>query len=145
MRIFVILSYFSKDLKQKDRKTFGFWDILKELIYNDIGVNKMLLLLFFPIYYLPGGRVGNSAHFLLSQFENEMCAVKETVEKGFAFIGRAKAATEIAHSIVVAQGQCMQKFFKFLKALADLRWIGFVGVRIGKVELIQNGSAIVTA
>lgn len=68
----------------------------------------------------------------------------QTIKKCLLFVGGAKAAAEVAHSVVIAQGQGVQKFFQFLKTLLDLWRIGFVGVGVGQVELVQDGGAIIT-
>ena len=62
--------------------------------------------------------------------------------EGFCLIGRTQAAAEVKDSVVIVQGQSFQKTLQFLKTLADLRWIGFVGFGIGLVELVENGFSI---
>lgn len=62
-----------------------------------------------------------------------MCAVKETIEEGFAFVGGTKATAEVTDGIVVVQGQCMQELLQFLEAFAELRWIGFMRICIREV------------
>ena len=79
---------------------------------------------------------------LFEKFKNYACAVLETVEEGFVFIGGAELATEVPYGIVILQGQLTQKVVQFLEAVADLRWVGFVGFCVGLVELIQDGFTI---
>ena len=71
-----------------------------------------------------------------------MCAVLQTITKGFAFIGGADLATEIPHGIVIIQGQVTKEVIQFLKAVADLRRVGLVGFCVGLVKLIQGGFEI---
>ena len=79
---------------------------------------------------------------LFEKFKNYACAVLETVEEGFVFIGGAELATEVPYGIVILQGQLTQKVVQFLEAVADLRWVGFVGFCVGLVKLIQDGFTI---
>ena len=70
-----------------------------------------------------------------------MCAVLEAVEEGFIFVGGTELATEVPYGIVILQGQLTQKVVQFLEAVADFRWVGFVGFCVGLVKLIQDGIA----
>ena len=58
------------------------------------------------------------------------------------FVGSAELTTEVPHGIVIIQGQTAQEVIQFFEAVADLRWIGFVGFGVGLVQLIQDGFAI---
>lgn len=58
--------------------------------------------------------------------------------KSFAFIRDAEATAEVKNCVVVVQGEFTEELFQFLKSLADLWWIGFVGLCVGLVQLIQN-------
>ena len=71
-----------------------------------------------------------------------MCSVLETINKGFVFVGTAKAAAEVKDGVVITQGQGFQETLQFFETLADLRRIGFVGFGIGLVELVENGFTI---
>ena len=71
-----------------------------------------------------------------------MRAVLQAVDKSFAFIGAAQATAEIEHRIVIVQRQFTQKLFQFLKSVANLGGIAFVGLGIGLVELIQYSLAV---
>ena len=73
-----------------------------------------------------------------------MCAIEQAVTEGFFLVGCAQAATEVKDGVVIVQGQGFQKTLQFLEALADFRWIGFVGFAIGLVELVENGLCDVT-
>ena len=75
------------------------------------------------------------------KFKREMRAVLQTVKEGFAFVDAAQTATEVENSIVVIQGQNAQKLFQFLKTVANLRWVGLVGLSVGLVQLIQYSLA----
>ena len=55
------------------------------------------------------------------------------------FVGGAELATEVPDGIVIVQGQAAQEDIQFLEAVADLRWVGFVGLCVGLVQLIQDG------
>ena len=71
-----------------------------------------------------------------------MCAVLEAVEKGFMFVGGAELATEVEDGVAIFQRKVAEKILQLLKAVADLRWVGFVGFCVGLVKLIQDGFAI---
>ena len=68
-----------------------------------------------------------------------MCAIEQAVTEGFFLVSCAQAAAEDKDGIIIAQWQGFQKILQFLEALADFRWIGFVGFGIGLVELVENG------
>lgn len=76
------------------------------------------------------------------QLLHQVCAVKQTVLKGFALVGGAEAAAQVKDGVVIVQGKGFQKRFQFFETIADFWWIGFVGFAIGLVELIQNGFSI---
>ena len=46
-------------------------------------------------------------------------------------IGGAELATEVPDGIVIIQGQAVHEGIQFLKAVADLRWVGLVGFCVG--------------
>jgi hypothetical protein len=69
----------------------------------------------------------------------------ETIKKGFVFVGGAELATEIPYGIIIFQRQAAQKVVQFLKAVAYLRWVGFVGFCVGLIQLIQDCFAIAVA
>ena len=71
-----------------------------------------------------------------------MCAIEQAVAEGFFLVGGTKTAAEVKDGIVIAQWQRLQETLQFLKTLADLRWIGFVGFGIGLVELIENSYSV---
>ena len=79
------------------------------------------------------------------QLKYEMCAVKQTVMEGFAFVGCAQAAAEVKDCIVIAQWKRFQKTLQFLEALADFWRIRFVGFGIGLVKLVENGFSVVVS
>lgn len=62
----------------------------------------------------------------------------EAFEEGFAFVGDAEAAAAVKNCVVIVQGKVAEELFQFLKSLADLLWIGFVGLCIGLLQLIQD-------
>ena len=66
----------------------------------------------------------------------------EAVDKGFVFVGGAKAAAEVEDGVVVVQGERFQKGFQFLEAVPDPRWVLLVGFCVGSVKLIQHRRAI---
>ena len=47
------------------------------------------------------------------------------------FIGGTELTTEVPDGIVIIQGQAAQEVIQFFEAVADLRWIGFVGLYVG--------------
>ena len=61
------------------------------------------------------------------------------------FVGGAELTTEVPHGIVIIQGQVAQEGIQFPEAVPNLRWVGFVGLGIGLVELIQDGFAFTVA
>ena len=61
------------------------------------------------------------------------------------FIGGAELTTEVPDGIVIIQGQAAQEVIQFFEAVADLRWIGFVGFGVGLIHLIQDGVTITIA
>ena len=61
------------------------------------------------------------------------------------FVGSAELTTEVPHGIVIIQGQTAQEVIQFFEAVADLRWIGFVGFGVGLIHLIQDGVTITIA
>ena len=67
------------------------------------------------------------------KFMNQMCAVLQTVQECFAFVGTAQTATEVEYGVVIVQGQNTQELFQFLKAVADLRRVRLVGLCVGLV------------
>ena len=71
--------------------------------------------------------------FSSMKFREQMSTVLQTVQESFAFVGTAQAAAEIEHSIVILQGQGMQKLLQFLETVTNLRRIAFVGLGIGLV------------
>ena len=73
---------------------------------------------------------------------HQMCPIDQAVAEGFFLIGCTQAAAEVKDGVVVTQWQGLQKTLQLLEALADFRWIGFVGFGIGLVELAQNGFTI---
>ena len=56
-------------------------------------------------------------------------------------MGCTELATEVPNGIVIIQGQAAHEGVQFLEAVADLRRVGFVGLGVGLVELIQDGHA----
>ena len=71
-----------------------------------------------------------------------MRPVLQAVMEGFPLVGGAEAAAEIKDGIVIVQGQGCQETLQFLEALADFRWVGFVGFGIGLAELVKNSFTI---
>ena len=71
-----------------------------------------------------------------------MRPVLQAVMEGFPLVGGAEAAAEIKDGIVIVQGQGFQETLQFLEALADFRWVGFVGFGIGLAELVKNSFTI---
>ena len=76
------------------------------------------------------------------KFLHQIRTILKTIDKGFMFIGSTELTTEVPYGIVILQGQLTQKVVQFLKAVADLRWVTFVGLCVGLVQLIQDGFAI---
>ena len=62
--------------------------------------------------------------------------------EAFALVGGAEAAAQVKDGVVIVQRQGFQKTLQFFEALADFRWIGFMGFAIGLVELIENSFSI---
>ena len=54
------------------------------------------------------------------------------INKGFPLICATEAAAKVKDSV----GAIAQEFLQVLKAVADLRWGGFVGFCIGLIKLI---------
>ena len=71
-----------------------------------------------------------------------MRTIKQTVAEGFFLVGSTQAAAEVKYGVVIVQGQGFQETLQFLEALADFRWVGFVGFCVGLVELIENSFSI---
>ena len=71
-----------------------------------------------------------------------MCAVKQTVMEGFAFVGCTQSAAEVKDGVVIVQGKGFQKRLQFFETLADFWRIRFVGFGIGLVKLVENGFSI---
>lgn len=69
----------------------------------------------------------------------------ETIDKCFMFIGGAELTTEVPDGIVIIQGQAAHEGVQFLEAVADLRWIGLVGLGVSLVQLVQDGVTITIA
>ena len=65
--------------------------------------------------------------------------------KGFFFVGGAEAAAEVKDGIVVVQGEGAEEFLQLLEAVPDLGRVGFVGLGIGLVKLIQDGGMFLVA
>ena len=87
-------------------------------------------------------RIRTSGPFSSMKFREQMSTVLQTVQESFAFVGTAQVAAEIEHSIVILQGQGVQKSLQFLETVTNLRRIAFVGLSIGLVKLIQNCLAV---
>ena len=60
-------------------------------------------------------------------------------------VGGAELTTAVPYGIVIIQGQAAHEGVQFLEAVADLRWIGFVGFGVGLIQLIQDGFAFTIA
>ena len=58
------------------------------------------------------------------------------INKGFPLICATEVAAKVKDSVVVVQWEIAQEFLQVLKAVADLRWVGFVGFCIGLIKLI---------
>ena len=71
-----------------------------------------------------------------------MDSVEQAVAEGFFLVGCTQSAAEVKDGIVIVQGQGFQETLQFLKTLADLRRIGFVGFGIGLVELVENSYSV---
>jgi hypothetical protein len=54
----------------------------------------------------------------------------------------AKTAAEAEDGVVVVQEQGFQKILQFGEACLDFRWIGFAGLCISLVKLIQDGFVV---
>ena len=74
-----------------------------------------------------------------------MCAVLQTIEKGFMFISGAELATEVPYSVIIIQGQAAHEGVQFLETVADLRWVGFVRLGVGLVQLVQDSVTVAVA
>ena len=74
-----------------------------------------------------------------------MRSILETIDKCFMFIGGAELTTEVPHGIVIIQGQVAHEGIQFLESISDLRRVGFVGLGVGLVQLVQDGFAITIA
>ena len=61
------------------------------------------------------------------------------------FIGAAELTTEVPDGIVIIQGQAAHEGVQFLEAVADLRRVGFVGLGVSLVQLIQDGVTVAVA
>ena len=61
------------------------------------------------------------------------------------FIGGAELTTEVPDGIVIIQGQAAHEGVQFFESVVDLRWVGFVGLGVDLVQLIQDGFAITVA
>ena len=94
---------------------------------------------------MAAGANSHQRPLLSMKFRNYVGTILQTVQESFAFICAAQAAAEIEHSIVILQGQGMQKLLQFLETVTNLRRIAFVGLSIGLVQLIQNGFAVTVA
>ena len=82
---------------------------------------------------------------LLYYFIHKMCAILQAVQKCFMFIGSAELTTEVPDGIVIIQGQAAHEGVQFLEAVADLRRVGFVGLGVSLVQLIQDGVTVAVA
>ena len=67
-----------------------------------------------------------------------MRPINQAVAEGFFLIGCTQVAAEVKNCIVFVQGQGFQETLQFLKTVADFRRIGFVGFRIGLIELFRT-------
>ena len=61
------------------------------------------------------------------------------------FIGGAELTTEVPDGIVIIQGQIAQEVIQFLESVPDVRRVGFVGLGVGLVQLVQDGVTITIA
>ena len=61
------------------------------------------------------------------------------------FIGGAELTTEVPHGIVIIQGQAAQEVIQFFESITNLLWVGFVGLGVSLVQLIQDGVTITIA
>ena len=66
----------------------------------------------------------------------------EAVEEGFMLVRDTEAAAEVKDGVIIVQGKAAEELFQFLKTVADFWRIGFVGLCIGLVQLIQDSFAI---
>ena len=82
---------------------------------------------------------------LLYYFIHKMCAILQAVQKCFMLIGSTELATEIPYCIVIIHGQTAQEVIQFFESVVDLRRVGFVGLGVGLVQLVQDGFAITIA
>ena len=76
------------------------------------------------------------------KFLHQIRTILKTVEECFMLVGGAELTTAVPYGIVIIQGQAAQEVIQFLKSIADFRWVGFVGLCVGLVQLIQDGFAI---
>ena len=76
------------------------------------------------------------------KFLHQICTILKTVEESFMFVSSTDLATKVPYGIIIIQGQAAQEVIQFLEAVADFRWIGFMGFCVGLVELIQYVFAI---
>ena len=60
-------------------------------------------------------------------------------------IGGAELTTEVPDGIVIIQGQIAQEVIQFLESVPDVRRVGFVGLGVGLVQLVQDGVTITIA
>ena len=60
-------------------------------------------------------------------------------------VGGAELTAEVPHGIVIIQGQAAQEVIQFFESITNLLWVGFVGLGVSLVQLIQDGFAITIA
>ena len=58
------------------------------------------------------------------------------------FVSGAELATEAPYGIIILQRYVAQKVVQFLKAVAYLRRVGFMGFCVSLVQLVEDGFAI---
>ena len=71
-----------------------------------------------------------------------MRPVLQAIMEGFALVGGAEAAAQVKNGVVIVQGQGFQKRLQFFETVPNFRRVGFMGLAIDLVELIENGFSV---
>jgi len=61
------------------------------------------------------------------------------------FISGAEAAAEVEDCVVIIERQCAKEVFQRFESLTDLRWVAFVGLCVGLIQLIQDSFVVAVA
>jgi len=76
--------------------------------------------------------------FILCQFPHHLRSILHTVNKCLFLICNAQAAAEGEYGIVIVQREMAEIFLKLLKTVTDLRRVGFMGLCVSFVELLED-------